>query len=264
MDSETSFFTRLLRGIRNVIILSVIVGLGVLVAYQMSLVNSRTYALEIKDGNLHVLKGTLMPKGFAEFAPSDARLAMAYAPLPLNGNAVDVVGKSYEDRDALDHQMFAVIETLAKPRLTSDVPKDIETVLQLLGRADCLDGLTSAQRDSLKSMKSSVAFFVAKQRLEDSRKQLEEALSQLKLAAEADNKRKDEAKMMLLAVEPQVKLLAQALRTTSLDKEGLAKAMEGQLKANMDAVAKALTPEVEAKVIPVVVPQEAADASSTP
>jgi phage terminase small subunit len=243
--ARPSFFSRLLRALRNVVVFSIIVGLVAAVGYQTSIANSRTFSLENQNGSLVVMKGKLAPRGFAPYMPVEPRQILAYSPLPLNGNSFELTGKTFEDRDALDAALFSVLETLAAPRLNSDVAKEIEAGLALVARAEGLDRLNENQRLTLKNLKSGAAFFVSKQRLEESRKQLEEALTQLKLAADSDNRHKNEAQMLLLAVEPQVKLLTQALRTTSLDKEDLAKALAGQLKANIDAVTKTIeTPSV--------------------
>src|SRR5437868_4652471 len=141
MDSEPSFGTRLLRAIRNLFILTVVVGCAGAAVYALSMVNARTFTVEVQNGRLVVLKG--------------------------------------------------------------------------------------------KMMQSDVAFFLARTRLDDARRQLEEALVQLKLAAESDSKSKAQASLMLLAVEPQVKLLSTTLRATNVTADGtntLSKVLEPQLQ----------------------------------
>jgi hypothetical protein len=130
---------------------------------------------------------------------------------------------------------------LARPRLASDVPKDLDLGLALVRRAEKLNGLTETQRTSLKKMQSDVAYYLARVRLDDARRQLEEALAQLKLAAESDSKTRAQAALMLLAVEPQVKLLSTTLRATTMTNDaagGLAKALEPQLQALFNSLGK--------------------------
>jgi hypothetical protein len=246
MDSEQSLGARLLRAIRTVFVLALIVGLGGAAVYALSQVNARTYVLEVQNGYLVVLKGKLMPTGAAPWAPSDPKLVDAYAPIDLEGNvSLTVNGQKFEDRDELDRALFQVLEMLAKPRLQSDLPADLEKGLALVRRAEKLGGLTDDQRASLKKMQTDVAFFLARMRLDDARRQLEEALVQLKLAAESDSKSKEQASLMLLAVEPQVKLLATTLRATNLTADGassLGKVLEPQLQKLFEDLGKAVSP----------------------
>lgn len=266
MDSQASLGARLLRAIRTLFILCLIVGLGGAAVYALSLVNARTFVLEVHDGRLVVMKGKMMPMGAAPWAPSDPKLVDAYAPIDLEGNvSLTVNGQKFEDRDELDRALFGVLEMLARPRLGSDNPADLEKGLALVRRAEKLNGLTDDQRNSLKKMQSDVAFFLAKIRLDDARRQLEEALVQLKLAAESDSKSKSQASLMLLAVEPQVKLLATTLRATNLTADGagsLSKALEPQLQKLFEELGKQVAPPPVAAPVPapVVAPAAAPDA----
>jgi hypothetical protein len=254
MDSQQpSFGVRLLRAFRNLVLLTLFVGLAGAALYALSVVNSRTYSLEVRAGQLVVLKGRMLPMGAEPWAPADPGLVDAYAPLNLEGNAsVAVAGQRFAERDELDRALFQIVELLARPRLTSDSPKDLDQALALVRRAEKLKGLSEAQRTSLKQMQSELAFYLAQARLDDARRQLEEALTQLKLAAESDSKHKAEASLVLLAVEPQVKLLSTTLRTATtltkaVDDKGssltnLAHALEPQLKAVFEALQTSTQP----------------------
>lgn len=208
-----SFLSRLGRALRNLVLFAVVVAAATGGLYAASLLNARTWSLEVQGGQLIVTKGKMLPTGTEPFQPADPMLAEAYAPLDLNGNtALAVVGTKYEDRDELDRALFSVIELLAKPRVASDAKRDLDTGVALVKRAEALRGLSEQQRASLKTLKAEVAYFLAKQRIDDARKQLDEALQQLKLAADADARHKKDATQMLLAIEPQVKSLSDTLR----------------------------------------------------
>ncbi len=254
---QPSFGTRLLHALRTVVVLLLVVGLGGATVYALSMLNVRTFTLEVRAGQLVVLKGRMLPWGADPWTPADSILADAYAPLDLEGNtALAVVGPRYEDRDELDRALFQVLELLARPRLASDAPKDLDKGLALVRRAEKLTGLTEAQRTTLKKMQADVAFFLARTRLDDARRQLEEALAQLKLAAESDTRNRPQATLMLLAVEPQVKLLATTLRTTTMTNDvagGLLKAVEPQLQSLFESLQKQLE-----------VPEKQADAPTPP
>lgn len=254
MDSQPSFGARLARAFRNLMLLTLFLGLGGAALYATSLVNARTYLLEVRNGQLVVLKGKLMPTGADPWLPADPALADAYAPIDLEGNtALTVVGQKFGERDELDRALFQVLEMMATPRLASDSPKDLEKGLAFVRRAEKLSGLTEAQRASLKKMQTDVAYFLARVRLDDARRQLEEALAQLKLAAESDSKTRAQASLMLLAVEPQVKLLATTLRATTMTNDaagGLAKALEPQLQELFKSLGKQVEEKSDAPVVP--------------
>lgn len=238
-----SFGARLWRAFRNLVLASIFLGLLAAVLYALSVVNARTWTLEVHNGQLVVLKGRFLPFGAEPWTPGDAHLAEAYAPIDLAGNASLVeAGQRFDDRDALDRALFDLLERLAKPRLSSDAPKDLDAGLRYVRRAEHLTGLSSEQREGLKTMQQELAFHLAQQRLDDARQKLEEALLQLKLAADSDSRHRAEANLMLIAVEPQVKLLATTLRATTMAKQAgkqgidLAEALGPQLKEVFDAV----------------------------
>lgn len=238
MDNQPKFGTRLYRAFRNLVIFSLVMVAAGAAVYAMSLLNSRTYSLEVRNGQLVVLKGRMLPTGAEPWLPSDPMLADAYAPIDLEGNtALAVVDKKYQERDELDRALFSVLYMLAAPRIASDQPKDFEKALLYVRRAEKLSGLSEDQRAQLKKAQVDLAFYLARVRLDDARRQLEEALSQLKLAAESDSRHKDEANLMLMAVEPQVKLLAGTLRaTTQNDMKSLSKALEPTLQSMFEAL----------------------------
>jgi hypothetical protein len=243
MDQPSpSFGARLWRTLRNLTLTVLFLGLAGAAAYGASVVNSHTFSLEIREGQLVVLKGRLLPVGAEPWAPVDPQLADAYAPLDLEGNtSVLAAGQRFEDRDELDRTLFQVLQLLARPRLTSDLPRDLEKAMGYVRRAERLTGLSADQRADLKRMQQDLAFFLAQRRLDEARRELEEAVGQLKLAAESDSRHRGEAGLMLLAVEPQVKLLATTLRSTA----SLSRALDPKAGPASAELAKALGPQLE-------------------
>lgn len=215
-----SFFARLGRAFRNLVLFSVVVAAATGGLYAASLLNARTWGLELEGGRLVVTRGRMLPMGTEPFQPADPLLAEAYAPLDLNGNtALAVVGQRYADRDELDRALFSVVELLAKPRVSSDLKQDLDLGVALVRRAEALRGLSEPQRASLSKLKAEVAYFLARQRIDDARKQLDDALQQLKIAADADARHKKDATQLLLSIEGQVKGLSDTLRAAT---QGLA------------------------------------------
>ncbi|OJH41170.1 IF-2 protein [Cystobacter ferrugineus] len=210
----TSAFTRLL-------VTLLLLGLGAAVVFLLSQLNARTFSLAQENGQLVVMKGRLLPTGAVPYRPGDARLADAYAPLGVEGRDVSMlVERKFTERDELDRALFPLLESLAQPKVQSDDPAVLEKGLYYLRRAELLTGLTEEQRRSLAAMKTEVAFFQAKQKLEEARRGVTEALTQLKLAAESRNRNTHRANQMLTTVGPAAQALEKALRAVDASFEG--------------------------------------------
>lgn len=213
-DTGPSLGARLWSGFKSLVVMTLLLASAGAALWALSNLNARTYALEQRDGKLYVLKGKLMPRGFDPYVPADPGLADAYAPIDLKGNdRADVTAVTYADRDSLDRAIFSVLELLAKPRVISDLPKDLDEGLAYVRRAEGLSGLSNEQRESLKHLQAEVAFFLARTRLEDAQRRIEEAVAQLKVASQSQNRHTREASQMLLAVEPDAKRLSDTLRS---------------------------------------------------
>jgi uncharacterized protein YfeS len=190
-----------------------ILALGGGVVFLLSQLNARTYTLAQENGQLLVMKGRNLPAGALPFRPSDPRLADTYAPIPLeNHDVTSLLQQQFTERDDLDRALFPLLETLAKPRIVSDESERVEQGVYYLRRAQKLSGLTEEQRLSLQQMTSDVAYYQARQKLEDARKQIAEALTQLQVAAESQNKNARSAHQMLTTVGPAARQLEESLR----------------------------------------------------
>ncbi len=197
---------------RLVVTLLVLALLGA-VGFLLSRLNARTFTLQQQDGKLLVLKGRMLPVGADPYRPSDPALAAAYAPVDLlGGTAAGLDGAKFEERDALDRALFGFLEGLARPRLVSDDPAMLSAGLMVLGRMQKLGGITDEQRRTLKGLESEVAFFQARTRLDQARRDIAEAMTQLRLAADSGGRHARSAHRMLGAVEPAAAALEDALR----------------------------------------------------
>lgn len=197
---------------RLVVTLLVLALLGA-VGFLLSRLNARTFTLQQQDGKLLVLKGRMLPVGADPYRPSDPALAAAYAPIDLlGGTAAGLDGAKFEERDALDRALFGFLEGLARPRLVSDDPAMLSQGLLALGRMQKFGGITDEQRRTLKSLESEVAFFQARTRLDQARRDIAEAMTQLRLAADSGGRHARPAHRMLGAVEPAAAALEDALR----------------------------------------------------
>ncbi|HZN91564.1 MAG TPA: IF-2 protein, partial [Myxococcales bacterium] len=71
---------------------------------------------------------------------------------------------------------------------------------------------TEEQRASLKGMMSELSYYLARTRLDDARKQLAEAMSQLQIAADSNDRHARSAHQMLLEIREPAKALEESLR----------------------------------------------------
>lgn len=212
MDEPLTFGAKASRFFKRLLITVALLGLAGVTLFLLSQENARTYTLDVREGKLVVLKGRLMPMGADPWRPPP-ELVDAYAPLDLKGTQpYGVLKEKFTDRDELDRALFTVIEGLAKPRVASDDPDELNDGLYYMRRADRLSGLTEEQKIALKTMKTDVAFYSARVKLEDAQRQIEEALQQLKFATESNNRHSKSAYNMLTAVEPQSKVMVETLR----------------------------------------------------
>ncbi len=210
---QQSFGRRATQAFTRLIIVLVILALGGAVVFLLSQLNARTYSLVLENGELVVMKGRMLPTGAARYRPGEARLADAYSPIPVEGRDVStLVQQRFPDREELDRALFPMLESLARPRIESDDPKRLERGLYFLRRAELLSGLTEEQHRMLESMKAEVAFYQARMKLEGVRRDVAEALGQLRLAAEGRTRHTQRAREVLSVVGPAASALEQALR----------------------------------------------------
>ncbi len=201
------------RAIARTGITLLVLGLAGAVVFLLSELNAHTFSLGVSDGSLIVLKGRMFPIGSEPYQPADPVQADAYAPLPLEGGLPSgLVGQRFHEREGLNRALFQVIETQARPKIASDDPKQLQSGVALLRRAEKLSGLSEEQRLSLQTMKSEVAYYQARGKLEDAQRLVTESIAQLKSAAQEQNRHARQAGQMVLAIEAPAKKLEDALR----------------------------------------------------
>ena len=201
------------RAFTRLVVTLLVLGLLGAVGFLLSQLNARTFTLQTQDGKLLVMKGRMLPLGSEPYRPSEPALAAAYAPIDLlGGTAAGLEGARFDERDAMDRALFQFLEGLARPRLVSDDPVVLSQGLVTLARMQKLGGITDEQRKTLRSLESEVAFFQARTRLDQARRDIGEAVTQLRLAADSGTRHARAAHRMLAAVEPAAAVLEDALR----------------------------------------------------
>lgn len=212
-STSDSLGRRASRAFTRLVVTLLVLGLVGAVGFLLSQLNARTFTLQAQDGKLLVMKGRMLPLGSEPYRPSEPALAAAYAPIDLlGGTAAGLEGARFDERDAMDRALFQFLEGLARPRLVSDDPAVLSQGLVTLARMQKLGGITDEQRKTLRSLESEVAFFQARTRLDQARRDIAEAVTQLRLAADSGTRHARAAHRMLAAVEPAASALEDALR----------------------------------------------------
>ncbi|MFL5350309.1 MAG: IF-2 protein [Hyalangium sp.] len=212
-NPQQGFGSRAMRAFTRLVVTLLVLAMGGAVAFLLSQLNARTFTLEVDNGQLIVMKGRMLPSGAAPYQPSDVGLADTYAPIPLEGHDVpsSLLTERFSERDELDRALFSQLEALARPRIASEDPQKVERGVYYLRRAERLTGLSQEQHTTLKAMLADVAYYQARQKLEDARKLITDAMAQLRMAAEGDNRHSRSANQMLSKVEPAATKLEQDL-----------------------------------------------------
>jgi hypothetical protein len=212
-STSDSFGRRAGRAFTRLVVTLVVLVLIGAVGFLLSQLNARTFTLQTQDGKLLVMKGRMLPLGSEPYRPAEPALAAAYAPFDLlGGTAAGLEGAKFDERDAMDRALFQLLEGLARPRLVSDDSAALSQGLVALSRMQKLGGITDEQRKTLRSLESEVAFFQARTRLDQARRDIAEAVTQLRVAADSGTRHARAAHRMLAAVEPAAAGLEDALR----------------------------------------------------
>lgn len=213
MDGQSTFGARAKRTMTRLFVFLVVLALAGATLFLLSQLNARTYAVEKEGDELVVVKGRMLPVGRMPFRPSDPMLQDAYAPIPLEGmDPGSILDQRFTEKDELDRALFDVIERLARPRAYSDDPQKLDRALYYVRRGGKLAGITPEQRQTLKALQAEVSYYVARTRLDDARREVAEALTELRLAADSNNPHARSANQMLSEVEPAAKALEESLR----------------------------------------------------
>lgn len=195
---------RLATGFFRLVMTIIVLGLVGLVLYLFADRNARSYGVAVQHGQLVVTRGRMMPTGADPWHPTDPVLADAYAPIPLENLTLDpeFLEQTFTERDELDRALFNVLEKLARPRLASDDPKEIERGAYYVRRMERLTGLSPEQRETRRKMQGELAWYLARIKLEQARELLEDALTELETASTGQSVNSRRARQLAQEIGP--------------------------------------------------------------
>ncbi|MBX5483435.1 MAG: IF-2 protein [Myxococcaceae bacterium] len=212
--TERTFGQRVWIGFTRLVSTAFVVGLAGLVAYLASERNARTYSVQVDHGELVIHKGKNWPWGSEPWKPGDPALADAYAPVPLKGLPVEagLQKQTFGDRDELDRALFGILERLARPRIASDDPKEVEEGVYYVQRMQKLSGLTADQRAAVEKLQAEFAWYLARYKLDQARRMVGDALHQLDLAPSGRSKNAQKANQLAAELAGPARQFEETLR----------------------------------------------------
>jgi hypothetical protein len=174
--------------------------------------NARTWYLVPDEGRLVVLHGTSLPFGRETYAPTDAALAEAYAPIVPPPGTTLPPERSFEERALLDQAVFDLLKGWAQADVASGAKDRLARGLDYLRRAERLPGLSAAQREELSALRAESGYFEAQGLLERAATDLREAADRLRAAASSRSRHAGDARLLLRELEPAVDAVISAVR----------------------------------------------------
>ncbi len=181
------------RGINGVLVLILVLLLGGVILYLLSVINSQRYFLLVKEGQLVVEQGLFLPIGSKAFQPTDGALLEQYAPLNIPAGEVLPEKSTYSNLGELDRRLFGLLSVWAKKNLNSKDPKAFDAAIHYVDRARRLSGLTDEQQRELSAIRAELAYMEGERLVRGAFNELAKALKSFKLASELGGARHDEA-----------------------------------------------------------------------
>jgi hypothetical protein len=189
---------------RSPLTVLVVLALGILVLWLLAERNARQWWLVPEGGKVTVKKGILFVVGKTAFKSSDPELSRTYAPIaPPEGSPLPAE-RSFDDRAALDQELFELLAGWAREDIRSEQVARMDRARGYLQRAARLAGLTATQREQLKVLQGETAFQEASGYLQEAAEALRKASDAMKAAAEGRGPVAAEAASIVRTLEPLV------------------------------------------------------------
>lgn len=201
--------------LKKLLVALVLLALMAVAGYLQIERNHRTYFTQTKGGALVISKGNYFLWGSRPYVPEDPPQAEAYTPIALPAGVGPVASARFYEREALDRYLFDLLASWADPRIRTDDPAQMKEGFLYVERASRLSGLSGTQAKKLRELRAEVAYFEAREGIEQAAALLGEAREKLKLASEGSGHAR-EAMLLLEQIEPANTLVAHAARSARL------------------------------------------------
>jgi hypothetical protein len=196
----------------------VILGLAGAVGYLLSEKNARRYFIHYEGGVATIERGLLLPIGHTPYRPKDPSLAKAYAPFRLRAGASQPAeDESFDDRPDLDRRVGELVIDAARAQLALSDPAHLEAGIALLDRAELLREITPEQVQTLRALRSEVAYYQASSEISRALATLQNVRTLLRLAVEGNQKHARESADLLDRLDAPIDLLLRAARGAPLE-----------------------------------------------
>ncbi|MHB1846190.1 MAG: hypothetical protein ACYCWW_15310 [Deltaproteobacteria bacterium] len=202
--------------LRGAFMTLVVLGLLGVVGWLLSERNAHHYFLHADGGTVLVERGFMLPYGHGAYRPKDPALAPAYAPLRLPPGVAPPADEELEERADLDRRLGELLIASARVRIDAKDPSHLAEGIGYLDRAELLPELGSDQRETLRALRSEVAYFEASDKIARALGALQEARALLRLGSEGSQSHARESADLLDRMSTPLDGLLRAARAAAI------------------------------------------------
>ena len=149
-------------GFKFMFVVLVILALGGVIVYLLSLMNSKKFFLEPADGNLYVKQGILFVTGSEPYKPAEAKDAWLYEPIAAPEDYKNTAPREFDDMASLHQELGRILIKQAQELVFSEDDAKYNLGKAHLKRLRALPGLTGQQHDLVKALRADLDYIEAK------------------------------------------------------------------------------------------------------
>ncbi len=189
------------RGINGCLVLILVLLLGGVIVYLLSVINSQRYYLYAKDGQLVIEQGLFLPVGSKAFVPADGTLYEQYAPLNIPAGEILPEKSTYSNLGELNRRLFGLLSSWTKKSMAEKEAKAFDKAIYYVDRARRLSGLSDDQQKELKGLRGELAYIDGERLVKMAFDDLAKALKSFKLAGELGGSKHKEAEKWIIEID---------------------------------------------------------------
>jgi len=150
-------------GFKFILVVVLILALGGISVYLLSLMNSKKYFLEQTDGKLYIKQGILFVTGSESYKPVEPKDAWLYEPIEAPEEYKSVAVKEFDDMVSLHQELGRILIKQAQELVFSDDDARYNKGKAHIKRLRALPDLTGKQHDLVKALQADLDYIEGKQ-----------------------------------------------------------------------------------------------------
>ena len=149
-------------GFKFMFVVLVILALGGVIVYLLSLMNSKMFFLEQADGKLYVKQGVLFVTGSEPYKPAESKDAWLYEPIDAPEDYKNAAPRQFGDLASLHQEFGRILIKQAQALVFAADDAKYNLGKAHLKRLRALPGLTGKQHDLVKALRADLDYIEAK------------------------------------------------------------------------------------------------------